>query len=279
MNAEINVLYSSDFYKIIDFKCTCKGKCVSKTEFSKSFNISFVRKGNFTYKVFRNDFDSYSGYAIIDKPGSEHTVEHFHHIPDECTIFDFTDNFYDLIKDSQLIQFKSFSEDRNIQALLVKTNAEVEYLHYAILQQISHKYSFKIAIDTLVIELLQWFLDRISVKTGNKILDQKLKKHHLYTIEEAKSFICSNYAEDISLTNIADHCHVSPFHFSRIFKEITSYSPHQFLLHTRLKNAELLIKNSALLLKDIGYQSGFNCVEHFNAAFKKKFGCPPSLYK
>ena len=197
MNADIKTLYSSDFYRVIDFKCRCKDTCESKPEFSKSFNISFIRKGNFTYKVFRNNFDSYCGYAIIDKPGSEHTVDHFHHIPDECTIFDFTPRFYELIKQSQLTQFKLFSENNDIQSILVKTNAEVEYLHYLILQQIHKNYSIRIAVDVLVMELLEWFLDRINNKTDNKILDQKLKKHHLFTIEESKNYICNNFIEDI----------------------------------------------------------------------------------
>ncbi|HEY4786231.1 MAG TPA: AraC family transcriptional regulator [Bacteroidales bacterium] len=279
MNADITVLYSSDFYKVIDFKCKCKGGHKSMPEFSTSFNISFIRKGNFTYKVFRGNFDSYNGYAIVDKPGSEHIVEHMHHIPDECTIFDFSGYFYETIKHVQPGQSESFFENTDIQSVLVKTNPDVEYLHFLVLQQIRGKYPVKIAIDILVMELLEWFLDRITDQTDHKALNTNLKKHHLQTIEQAKNYISHNYIEDISLTDIAGYCHVSPFHFSRIFKKVTDYSPYQFLLDTRLKNAEFLIRNSNLQLKEISYQSGFNCKEHFNEAFRKKFGCPPSVYR
>jgi transcriptional regulator GlxA family with amidase domain len=75
---------------------------------------------------------------------------------------------------------------------------------------------------------------------------------------------------------IAGYCFVSPFHFSRLFKTFTAFSPHQFLLNTRLKNAEILLKNTSLSIADIAFASGFNSIEHFSTAFKNKFKCAPS---
>jgi AraC family transcriptional regulator len=279
MNAEIKILYSSDFYKVIDFKCKCIGVCKSKSEYSKSFNISFIRKGNFIYNIYRNKFDMFNGFAIVDKPGSEHNVEHNHHRPDECTIIEFSDSFYKTIKDTYRKLNLSFFENNDIQSISIKTNAEIEYIHYNILRQIIGNDPVRIAIDDLVSELLEWFLYRLSNGNDNIIINPKLKKYHLQTIEQAKNYIVNNFVEDISLAEVSDYCHVSPFHFSRIFKKITHYSPYQYLVDTRLKNAELLIRHSDLLLKDICYQSGFSSIEHFNAAFKKKTGHTPTFFR
>lgn len=279
MNADIKILFSSDFYKIIDFKCKCKNKCKSKSEFSSSFNISFVRRGNFIYNVFRNSYDLYNGYAIIDKPYSEHIVEHIHDIPDECTIFDFTDDFYESIKESYS-QLKSiFFENTDRQSLLVKTGPEIEFVHYLILKKIYNENVIKFEMDNFVMDIFLWFISRIDNKKDLIRITPKLKKLHLKTIENAKDYINHNYTNDISLKEISDFCNISTFHFSRIFKKITNYSPYQFLIDTRLKNAELLIKNSAVVLKDICYLSGFNSPQHFNAAFKQKYGSSPSFYK
>jgi transcriptional regulator GlxA family with amidase domain len=81
------------------------------------------------------------------------------------------------------------------------------------------------------------------------------------------------------LLQIATYCYVSPFHFSRLFKTFTSVSPHQYLLTLRLKNAELLLRNTAHPMADIAFTSGFNSVEHFTAAFKQKYNCPPATYR
>jgi AraC-like DNA-binding protein len=279
MNADINILYVSHFYRIIDFKCKCTEACQSKVEYSKSFNISFVRKGNFIYKVFRHDYDAYTGYAIIDKPESEHVVAHEHHIPDECTIIDFNDAFYQYLKSNHRITHKSFFTNMDVQTLFVKTDHAVEYLHFLLLKQIREK-APELQMDCLVMDILNWFLDEIdNTHHSHKILPSRLKKSHLQTIEMAKAYLFDNFPEDIALQDIASHCHVSPFHFSRIFKKMSQYSPYQFLLSTRLANAMRLITRTELPISEVCFQSGFQSIEHFNAAFKAKYQFPPSYFK
>src|SRR5213596_2476352 len=99
MQADIHTLYESDFYRVLDFRCRCKDCNTSKPEYSQSFAISFVRKGNFLFNVFRQSLDSYSGCVLVTKPGYERTVTHIHEVPDECSIFDFTADFYKKLTD------------------------------------------------------------------------------------------------------------------------------------------------------------------------------------
>ncbi len=279
MNADINTIYSSDFYRVIDFKCKCKQACTSKVEYSTSFNISFVRKGNFIYKVFRNNFDAYTGFAIIDKPNSEHAVEHCHHIPDECSIIDFSDKFYHVLRENHKVEYKSFFSNQDAQSLLIKTDNNVEFLHFLLLEQIKKTNTNKIYIDCLVMEILQCFLNRIDNNEIQKNLSAKLKKRHLQTIESAKDYIYSNFYENIGLNDIANHCNISLFHFSRIFREITSYSPYSFLRDIRLKNAKQLIETADLPMKEVCYQSGFQNIENFTSAFKNRYQYAPSYFK
>src|SRR5690349_20746770 len=134
MDARINTLYESDFYRILDFKCQCTDCRKSKPEYSESFCISFVRKGNFLFNVFRHSLDSYNGCVLITKPGYEHTVTHIHTIPDECTIFEFkTTFFHELLEQYKSIRFLS---NEDLHSTLLKTNAETEFLHFQILQLI-----------------------------------------------------------------------------------------------------------------------------------------------
>lgn len=239
MNADIYTLYESDFYRVLDFRCRCVDCRISKPEYSESFSISFVRKGNFLFNVFRNSLDSYNGCVLITKPGYERTVTHLHAIPDECTIFDFKTNFYkELVNQYKGIKFLT---NNDFHSNLIKANPELEFLHFHIINLILDK-SDKLKIDSLVIELIEMVLRNVTdYKTDHRI-NERLKKNHLTTIEMAKDYISQNFTNDISLMEIAEHCYVSAFHFSRIFKTFTSYSPHQYLLSIRLKNAEMLFK-------------------------------------
>lgn len=272
MEADIHTLYKSDFYCITDFKCRCTDCRTSKPEYSNSFCISFIRKGNFLFNVFRHSLDSYNGCALITKPGYEHT----HTIPDECTIFDFNMNFYLELEEG----FKriGFFHNHDLHSTLIKTNAETEFLHHNVLQlAVSHSGS-KLEIDQLVMEMIEKVLGSISGYKPDSRIDAKLKKNHLTTIERAKEFITNQFANDISLMDIAAYCHVSPFHFSRIFKTFTSCSPHQFLLTIRLKNAELLLRKTALPVADVAFSSGFNSIQYFTMAFRQKYHCPPAKF-
>lgn len=277
MNADIHTLYQSDFYRIMDFKCRCVDCRTSKPEYNEAFCISFVRKGNFLFNVFRCSLDSYTGCVLITKPGYERTVTHAHSVPDECTIFEFTGHFYKEILE-QYGKTKFFA-DNDLHSTLCKTTPETEFLHYYIARLILTRTGSKLQIDNLAMEVMHKVLGSVTDYSPDPHIHPRLKQLHLTTIELAKNYITEHHTDDISLQEIATHCHVSPFHFSRLFKTFTHCSPHQFLLNIRLKHAELLLKDTGLPIADIAFASGFNSIEHFTAAFRQKYQFPPAKYR
>jgi AraC-like DNA-binding protein len=270
MNADQNILYISEHYKIVDFRCKCIDSVTSGVEFQEHFAFSYIRKGNYIYNVFRNSLDVFNGYFLVDKPGFEHRVRHLHNIPDECTIFRFDDYFFQMLKNEYGDKKAGFFRNNDIHSILVKANYNTEYLHYTILQNIKNN-SPRLLIDNLVTELLHHVVNSIIYQDQSIKVSETLKRNHLPTLVRAKEYIVDNFENDISLNEIAENCYVSPFHFSRIFKSFTSYSPYQYLLNMRLKNAEMLIRTSKLSITEICFASGFNNLEHFSAAFKKKY--------
>lgn len=277
MQADIHTLYESDFYRILDFRCRCNDCRTSKPEYSQSFAISFIRKGNFLFNVFRHSLDSYSGCALITKPGYEHTVTHVHTVPDECTIFEFKPDFYEELK-LHYDNSKLFT-DPDLDSTLVHTNAEMEFLHYYILQLIKNRSGSKLQADNLVIEMIGKVLSSVTDYKPDARINPKLKKNHLITIERAREYITTHFTQDISLMEIASYCYVSPFHFSRLFKTFTSTSPHQFLQAIRLQHASMLLRNTNLPVADIAFTSGFNSIEYFSTAFRSKYKCPPAKFR
>ena len=277
MHADIYTLYESDFYRILDFKCKCRDCRTSKPEYSESFGISFVRKGNFLFNVFRHSLDSYNGCVLITKAGYERTVTHTHAVPDECTIFDFKNNFYKEL--SQHYGNTKFFRDNDLHSTLIGTDTETEFLHFFILQLIRNRSGSKLQIDNLVMEVIDKVLHCVTDYKPNTKIHARLKKNHLITIERAKEYITENFTNDISLMEIAAYSYVSPFHFSRIFKTFTSFSPHQFLQSIRLKNAEILMRNTAMSVADVAFSSGFNSIEYFTSAFNQKYKCPPAKFR
>ncbi|MBD0331947.1 MAG: helix-turn-helix transcriptional regulator [Chitinophagaceae bacterium] len=277
MEADVHILYESDYYSIIDFRCLCQSCAKTKNEYTEKFSISFVRSGNFYYHTWNKTLDRFNGEILISKPDYEHAVTHVKDAWDHCTLLQFTENFYTSLQEKYSHNCSWFFR-RDIQSVLIHCKAEMQYLHDAVLEAFRNKTDFKLKIDDLIFELVESIFTVFSA--GEYISSgSDLKKVHLTTIERAKDYISRNFHSDISLKEIASSCYVSPFHFSRIFKSFTRYSPHQFLLLYRLKHAELLLRTTQLPVTDICYLSGFNYVEHFDAAFKKKYSTSPSSYQ
>src|SRR4030095_2363142 len=133
MEADIHTLFSSDFYRILDFRCRCKTCNMSAPEYSNTLAISFIRTGNFLFHVFRNSFDAHNGGILISKPGYEHRVTHLHYsVPDECTIIEFTNEFFERITEDYNTVASGFFGNRELHSLLINATAEAEYLHHAI---------------------------------------------------------------------------------------------------------------------------------------------------
>jgi AraC-like DNA-binding protein len=213
----------------------------------------------------------------VTKPNYERTVTHTHDVPDECTIFEFKNDFFaTLLEHYGAIPF---FQDNDWHSTLIKTSAEMEFLHFHIIKLVLTRSGSKLQIDNSVIEVIEKVLSNITDYKPDHKINPRLKKNHLITLERAKEYLANHFTEDISLLQIATHCYVSPFHFSRLFKTFTSVSPHQYLLTLRLKNAELLLRNTTQPMADIAFTSGFNSVEHFTAAFKQKYNCPPATYR
>ncbi len=273
MESQVHVLYNSDFYQIRDFRCGCTKCSLSKLEQAEHFYIIFVREGFYEQRVFRGNHEMHVGRVLVCKPDIEFTVRHIDNQPDTCTSFRFDSVFYDRLKEHYPIEGKWFFNNRDIHSLLLKSNPSIEFLHQHIISQAT--FASQLEMDSLVIRLVEMVMQTIGNHISPAPLAEGIKKHHLRTIENARDYLFRHFHEDIGLVQLADHCHVSVFHFSRLFKSVLNTTPHQYLTSVRLHHAHLLLQTTSLPITQVAYQSGFNSAEHFATVFRQRFGCSP----
>ncbi|MGB8451920.1 MAG: AraC family transcriptional regulator [Anaerocolumna sp.] len=92
-------------------------------------------------------------------------------------------------------------------------------------------------------------------------------------------YIDRNYMENITLEKAAFAAGFSKFHFSRLFKQMTSTSFYDYLTLKRIKAAESLLLDPDLSIIDVALQSGFASISTFNRVFKSLKKCTPTEFK
>lgn len=95
-------------------------------------------------------------------------------------------------------------------------------------------------------------------------------------LRQVTEYIHQHSAQNPSLMIMAEMVHMSPYYFSRLFKQSTGLTPHQYLLKCRTNQAKRLLKSTNLLIADIAVQVGFVDQSHLNRHFKRHFGVSPS---
>ncbi|MCW5874587.1 MAG: AraC family transcriptional regulator [Anaerolineales bacterium] len=97
------------------------------------------------------------------------------------------------------------------------------------------------------------------------------------TIRRALAFIHENYAQPISLNELAALESLSRYHFLRSFGNQVGMPPHMYIENYRIAAAQRLLA-TGLPLAQVAVQVGFNSQSHFTRRFRQTLGVTPGRY-
>ncbi|NRF90088.1 response regulator [Paenibacillus frigoriresistens] len=114
------------------------------------------------------------------------------------------------------------------------------------------------------------YLDELRIKRKGKLKDP---------VEEAKHYIETHLAEEVSLEEVADFIGLNPSYFSQLFKQSTAETFVQYRTRRRMEKAKKLLQQPQWRITDISGEVGYADHPHFTKTFKKYEGCLPSEYR
>ncbi len=128
--------------------------------------------------------------------------------------------------------------------------------------------------NTLAVSLIR---DHSSL--GRKAAHEHTGGLSRHALKVAIDYVGDNLEKDLTLAEIAGAAHMSPYHFSRLFKESTGLTPHRYVIERRVQRAKELLSSTALPIAEIALLCGFANQSHLNRHFKRLLGVSPKALR
>lgn len=110
-------------------------------------------------------------------------------------------------------------------------------------------------------------------------MEKTQKELNYERIAKAIQYIQDHFQEKPSLDAIAEHVHLSPFHFQRLFSDWAGTSPKKFLQYTQVNYAKKLLKEEQKTLFETHLLTGVGSTSRLHDMFVQIEGMTPAEYK
>ncbi len=98
-------------------------------------------------------------------------------------------------------------------------------------------------------------------------------------LQRAIAYIHAYLEQRLTLQEIAAVADMSQYYFSRLFKQSTGATVHQYVTQQRIDRAKHLLRKHQLPLAEIAILCGFADQSHFTKNFRKLIGVSPKTYR
>jgi len=129
----------------------------------------------------------------------------------------------------------------------------------------------------LVLNKLFEGLEQDLLRLSRQWMENRRQDEH--TIFEIVKYIEANYAEDITLQDLADRFYLSREYISRKFKQQFQENLSDYIERVRMDKAKLLLLNPQYRIAQIAESVGYKDEKYFSKVFKKLEGLSPNEFR
>lgn len=226
--------------------------------------IHHIVSGKGIYKVGNKSYEVGAGHAFIIYPNTEITYTADKDDPWDYYWVGFSGNDARII-----INQTDFTKDNPV--ISIDMDDRFEDLLMEIYDSKGNDDSSKLKMAGYLTLALSLLVEKASY------IKERHESSNEYT-KKAMEYIEFNYAEKLTVQDIADYIGISRSQLYRVFMEMYQKSTMQIILEYRIRMACQLLKNSSLSIGSVGYSVGFEDNLYFSRAFKKVMGISPREY-
>lgn len=134
----------------------------------------------------------------------------------------------------------------------------------------------RLYVDAMTTALMAHLLRHYSVQ--NYSLPSTINGLPKRVLQKVTDYIHDHLDQDLTLETLAAIAHMSSSYFSRLFKQSTGLSPHQYVIQCRIDRGKQLLREGKLSIAEIAYSLGFTHQSHFSHHFKRLVGYSPKAF-
>lgn len=246
------------------------------THWHDEAELTLITSGNCKYQIDLIDYDAKKGDILFIPPLLLHSIslgtsdEYF----SETYVFHMNflgGNATDICSTQYLTPM--MNQEITMPCLITPEHPAYSSLR-KIFNQITSLYNeevigYELALKSLFLQaiflLLQFSKKNISPDT--RISSDKLKS--------VLGYIELHYAEPISISELAELCFFSDYHFMRFFKKHVNMTCMEYINNLRLEKSVELFEQGNTSIMDVSLSVGFHNLSYFHRAFKKKYHMTP----
>lgn len=266
----LQTLFRNDAVAVLDYRCSAGPEDKPYVELHGSHSVSYVRKGSFGLRTLGRAHELVTGAILIGHPGDEFMCTHEHHLcGDECLSFHLS---------PALVESLGGRRDTWRMGCLPPLP---ELMVWGELAQAVAAGDNDIGLDEVAIAFVARFIDIASGRRRERWRPrspQARARDHGRAVETAM-WLDAHCTQDIDLAQAAAMAGLSPFHFLRLFADVTGVTPHQYLVRSRLRHAARLLAADGRAITDVALDAGFGDVSNFVRTFHRAAGASPRRFR
>jgi AraC family transcriptional regulator len=142
-------------------------------------------------------------------------------------------------------------------------------------QAIDGGFAERILIESLgtalCIRIARRFVGHLPLPTNKGLSPERLQR--------VRDYVEAHLDEDLSLTILSGIACLSPYHFSRSFKEAAGVGPQRYVIQRRIERTKTLLRGTHQPLALIALEAGFPDQSHFTTTFRREIGVTPGQFR
>jgi AraC-like DNA-binding protein/mannose-6-phosphate isomerase-like protein (cupin superfamily) len=269
-------------YTVTSSKCIPEGRGFNELHWHEELQFTLVTEGKIVMQVNGVTHELAAGQAMFINKGVLHVSKQVAK-NSEYVSFNFQEKLLAFYSDSHMEKNYVLPYTNSLfLSLIIRPETEWQSTMLGILWSLKNKFNVKrywgweYEVSILTVQLWLTMITNISLATEES---PKHIKQQQERIQLMISYIHQNYANNLSLQEIADAVHLSVSECTRSFKKTLHTTPYDYLIKYRIKKSAELLNSTEFTITEVASRVGFNHVNHFIQSFKKHYNKTPKEYR